>query len=101
MFIRLIAPESLHLGFASAGVECIPVETAQDAWPVIAESIAQPDLAILLIATTIAEPWRAELEQVQASRAFPLILEIPDLAHEPPRGADILSSLMTRFGLKV
>lgn len=101
MIIRLLAPESLHLGFAAAGVDCVTVERAQDAWPVIAESIAQPDVAILLIASTIAEPWREELERFQSSRSFPLILEIPDLAHEPRRESDMLSSLMARFGLKV
>jgi len=100
MKIVMIGSELLHPGFASAGAECIAAASPQEALQSAVDNSSRTEIGVLLIAATLAEPIRLDLDRIRAAQPVPLILEIPDLESSRSLKTDSLEALMSRFGIK-
>jgi vacuolar-type H+-ATPase subunit F/Vma7 len=100
MKIVYLGPEALHLGFASAGAECLSAPTGQETLDRISSILTRDDIGILLIATSYFEGIRQNLDHLRTIHALPLILEISDLERQPPSKTDEIPALMAKFGMK-
>ncbi len=101
MRMVVIGPVELHLGFTAAGAECLAADTSQEALQYVIDSSSRSEVGVVLVATTVAAPIRADLDRIRASRPLPLMLEIPDLHTASEAQEEIVTSLMARFGIKV
>lgn len=98
MTIVVVGPESLRLGFRSAGAEFITVENSQETLERIEGVRFRRDVGLLLVVSTMAKSIRQELDHMRASQSLPLILEIPDLAESTIVGSELLGSVSRAMG---
>ena len=99
MKITVIGQESLRLGFQSAAADFIVVENPPEALQRVQEICSNPRVGIVLITTTLVQPFRKELDHLRSHYSLPLILEIPDLATKDFHGSELHESVSRAMGL--
>jgi len=98
---HVIGDEHTVLGFGMVGVNGRTVQNQTETEEALAEAMQDKDVGIIIITERFAEFVRPQVDQLTFTRAFPLILEIPD-REGPLEGKPTLRDMVNQaIGIKI
>ena len=101
MKYHVIGDEDTVLGFRFAGIEGEVVRGPAEAREALRQASRRPDLGIVIIADTVADTIRDEVNQVRFRLDLPLVVEVPGPDGPSPKRADLLDLIREAVGIKV
>lgn len=101
MKVAVIGHPEAVLGFSLAGVAGRPATNAEEADQAINETLATPDVGIILVTEDVAAMIETRMNELKMKSTVPLVVEIPGPAG-PPAGKQALSEIVKRaIGIKI
>ena len=95
MRIRIIGHAEAVLGFALAGINGRPAQTAGEANDALDEALHMPDVGIVLVTKDVARMVQPRMDELKLRSTMPLIVEIPS-PEGVPEGEPSLGELVLR-----
>ncbi len=101
MKYAIIGDEDTVLGFGVVGVAGRVVTTPDEAQTAFRETLADSDVAIVIMTERIADMMRATVDKYLLTENFPLIVEIPDRKGSLPNRPGIKELVNAAIGIKI
>jgi V/A-type H+-transporting ATPase subunit F len=96
-----IGDDDTCLGFRLAGVETVPVTTAEQAADALRRARQRSDLQIVILSERVAESIRDLVSSIRIEARRPLLVEVPDAAGPMEGRKALLQVIAEAVGLKV
>ena len=101
MAFYIIGDEDSVLGFKLIGVRGRAVENIDEARETFHKMIGGNIIKILLITERVAEWLQQEISQHRDKRAFPIVVEIPDMGGPIPTRKSIAEIVRSAIGIEL
>jgi len=85
MRIVAVGSRTFVAGFKIAGAEGIEVTSPEDALNQIRILVNNPEVGLIVVSEDLSSQFRAQLNEIRARRATPLIYELPPPTGRPKR----------------
>ena len=101
MKVFVIGNQEAVLGFSLVGVQGRTVNSAMMAHQALDETLADPDLGIVLVTEDVAELIEARMAQLKLRSTVPLIVEIPGPEGLRPDRPSLNDIVLQAIGVKL